>query len=143
MPTSTPHRHQQECDRLLDLTQDHLRAERLTALKDHREEALFTWEYASRILILLDLASRVLRLCQACTQRRTANQWSRYCYVTCSPPQSAVPLDDDPTGNLRLVYPDKPTASHLLRDAGLDTLPIAAEPASPETSPDTPTTSGA
>ena len=92
-------------------------------LRNTGQEARFTSEYVSRILVQLDLVSRILGLCHTCMQRSTANQWARYCYVTCQPPRSTMPLDEDPTGTLRLVYPSQPTARQLREAAGLDKLP--------------------
>ena len=112
MPPLTDQWKQQEQDRLLDLTPHRLFDELLLALRNTGQEARFTSEYATRILVQLDLVCRILKLCHACMQHSTANQWAKYCHVTCRPPTSIMPLHEDPTGTLRLVYPLNPPHSN-------------------------------
>ena len=124
---------QQESNRLLDMTQDQLWEEMKKALKAIDVENNPTVNACFQAMETVDLASRILRLCTACLQRSPPSQWAKYCYVTCLPQRPVSPLDDDPTGTLRLVYPSPPTIRQLRLDAGLDS-PAPKEPGKAESS---------
>ena len=113
-------KHRRETDRLMDMTQNELEEELITALRavdGERKEIILS--EATRLFTALDITSRILGLCTECLQRSRTNQWAKYCYVTCQPDRAFVPLDNDPDGTLRLVYPTPPTIRQLFQDAGL------------------------